>query len=168
LRGGRLVEDPGVMGKIDMTNRMRTPTAPGLALIGDAALATDPLFGVGCGWALQSGEWLADSVAPALQGEEPLATGLRRYRRRHRRELRGHAFLIHDYATGRRMQLPERLGFATAARDPEVAVILDAYATRQIRPTQMIARFVPRAIASDARRVLSRRRPSTPSGQAAG
>ena len=41
-----------------MTNRMRTTTAPGLALIGDAALATDPLFGVGCGWAFQSAEWL--------------------------------------------------------------------------------------------------------------
>ena len=58
--------DEGVVGKIDMTNRMRVPSAPGLALIGDAALATDPLFGVGCGWAFQSAEWLADAVAPAL------------------------------------------------------------------------------------------------------
>ena len=39
---------------------MRNPVAPGLALVGDAALATDPLFGVGCGWAFQTAEWLAD------------------------------------------------------------------------------------------------------------
>jgi 2-polyprenyl-6-methoxyphenol hydroxylase-like FAD-dependent oxidoreductase len=80
LRSARLVGDPGVIGKIDMTNRQRTPTAPGLALIGDAALATDPLFGVGCGWAFQSAEWLADAVAPALRGEAALEAGLRRYR----------------------------------------------------------------------------------------
>jgi 2-polyprenyl-6-methoxyphenol hydroxylase-like FAD-dependent oxidoreductase len=164
IRSGRAVEP--LLGKIEMPNRVRRPVAPGLALVGDAALAADPLFGVGCGWALQSGEWLADSVAPALHGTEPLAAGLRRYRRRHRRELRGHAYLIHDYSTGRRMQLPERLSFSAAARDPDLAVILDAYATRQIRPTQMMARFIPRAIASDARRVVSRRR-GNPSGQAA-
>ena len=28
----------------------------------DAALASDPLFGIGCGWAFQSGEWLAAVV----------------------------------------------------------------------------------------------------------
>ena len=98
----RRVDD--VIGKIEMPNRVRRTVAPGLALVGDAALATDPLFGVGCGWAFQSGEWLADSVGPALRGEEPLERGLKRYRRRHARELRGHAFMIHDYATGRRLR----------------------------------------------------------------
>ena len=48
-----------VIGKIEMPNKVRVPVAPGLALVGDAALAVDPLFGVGCGWALQSAEWLA-------------------------------------------------------------------------------------------------------------
>lgn len=71
------------VGKIDMPNVIHAPTAPDLALVGDAALATDPLWGVGCGWALQSGEWLADSVAPALLGDEPLQRGLQRYRRCH-------------------------------------------------------------------------------------
>ena len=153
IRSGRPIEP--LLGKLDMPNRVRGPVAPGLALVGDAALATDPLFGVGCGWALQSAEWLADCVAPALQGEEPLAAGLRRYRRRRRRELRGHAYFIHDYATGRKMQLPERLSFASAARDPELATIFDAYATRRIKPSQMMARFIPRAIVSDARHAVS-------------
>ena len=66
-----------------MTNVLHTPTAPGLALVGDAAGAIDPLFGVGCGFALQGSEWLADSVSPALRGAESLDAGLKRYRRRH-------------------------------------------------------------------------------------
>lgn len=146
-----------VIGKIDMTNRVRGPIAPGLALIGDAALATDPLFGVGCGWAFQSAEWLAESVAPALQGEESLDRALARYRRRHRRELRGHSFLIHDYATGRRLHPRERALFAAAAHDPKVAAGFDAFATRQIKPGRMLARVVPRSIAVNARRALGRR-----------
>jgi flavin-dependent dehydrogenase len=153
LRSARL-DDRGVLGKIDMTNRMRTPTAPGLALIGDAALATDPLFGVGCGWAFQSAEWLADSVAPALRGEEALATGLRRYRRRHSRHLRGHAWMIHDYASGRKLQTPERILFSGAARDPRVAAIFDAFGTRQIGATKLIAVGTPMAVLANARYAL--------------
>jgi 2-polyprenyl-6-methoxyphenol hydroxylase-like FAD-dependent oxidoreductase len=158
LRAGRVVADPGVMGKIDMTNRMRTPTASGLALIGDAALATDPLFGVGCGWAFESAEWLADAVAPALRGEEALEAGLRRYRRRHSRHLRGHAWMIHDYATGRKMQPPERLLFSGAARDPRAAKVFDSFGARQIGAGRMMATGIPLAVAANARHALGRRR----------
>jgi menaquinone-9 beta-reductase len=156
IREGKLV-DPGVLGKIEMPNRVRTPVAPGLALVGDAALATDPLFGVGCGWALQSGEWLADSVEPAMQGDESLQRGLARYRRRHRRQLRGHAFLIHDYATGRPMSRGERMLFAAAARDPKVASNFDEFGTRRTGPARMFATTLPRAIAVNARHALTRR-----------
>jgi menaquinone-9 beta-reductase len=144
-----------------MTNRMRTPTAPGLALIGDAALATDPLFGVGCGWAFQSAEWLADAVAPALRGEAALEAGLRRYRRAHSRHLRGHAWMIHDYATGRKLQPPERLIFSGAARDPRVATIFDTFGTRQIGLARMMATGVPLALMANARYAL-RGRPQRP------
>jgi flavin-dependent dehydrogenase len=154
IQAGRRVGP--VLGKIDMTNKARVPVAPGLALIGDAALAIDPLFGVGCGWALQSGEWLADSVAPALRGEEPIQRGLRRYRRRHARQLRGHAFFIHDYATGRRLNLGERVAFATAARDRKAAAVFEAFGTRQIGPARMFATLLPRAIAVNARRAFAR------------
>jgi menaquinone-9 beta-reductase len=156
LRTAR-VDERGVLGKIDMTNRMRTTTAPGLALIGDAALATDPLFGVGCGWAFQSAEWLADAVAPALRGEEELEAGLRRYRRTHSRHLRGHAWMIHDYASGRKLQPPERLIFSAAARDPRVAAIFDAFGTRQIGATRLMATGIPLAAIANARYALGRR-----------
>lgn len=154
IREGRRVSD--VVGKIDMTNRVRGPVAPGLALIGDAALATDPLYGVGCGWAFESGEWLADSVAPALRGEGSLERGLRRYRRTHKRHLGAHAFLIHDQADGRRFNPGERMMFRAAARDPKVAAIVDELATRRSHPASVFARALPRAIAVNARDRLSR------------
>lgn len=155
IREGRRASP--VIGKIEMPNRVRGPVAPGLALIGDAALATDPLFGVGCGWAFQSAEWLAESVIPALTGGESLDRGLAHYRRRRRHELRWHAFQIHDYATGRRLTRPERMLMSAAARDPELAARFDALATRRIKPTRALATIVPRAIAVNARHALSRR-----------
>ncbi|HEV7400734.1 MAG TPA: NAD(P)/FAD-dependent oxidoreductase [Solirubrobacterales bacterium] len=146
-----------VLGKIEMPNRVRVPVAPGLALAGDAALAVDPLFGIGCGWALQSAEWLTDSVTPALRGAEPLQSGLDRYRRRHRKELRGHSFIVNDYATGRRLQWGERMLFAGAARDPEVAAAFDEIGTRRAKPGRTMAKALPRAIAVNARHSLARR-----------
>lgn len=161
IRSTRLVSD--ILGKIEMPNRVRAVTGPGVALVGDAALATDPLYGVGCGWAFQSGEWLADAVAPALSGAEPLTEGLNRYRRRHAKQLRGHAFFIHDYSTGRRLNPAERFLFAAAARDEKVAIPFDAYATRQIGPARMFAATVPRAVLAIARHALRGRshRPAT-------
>jgi 2-polyprenyl-6-methoxyphenol hydroxylase-like FAD-dependent oxidoreductase len=144
-------------GKLDMTNVANTPAAPGLALVGDAALAIDPLWGVGCGWALQSAEWLADSVSPALVGSEPLALALKRYRRRHARALRGHAAMIYDYAGGRKFSPPERLLFSTATYDERTSAVMEAFGTRNIGPAQMLARGVPLAAAARARRLVSRR-----------
>jgi flavin-dependent dehydrogenase len=157
LRSATLTEE-GILGKIDMTNRVRTPTMPGLALVGDAALATDPLFGIGCGWAFQTAEWLSDSVAPALRGEADLEKGLRHYRRKHGRKLNGHAWMIHDYATGRKMQPPERILFSGAARDPRAAAVFDAFGTRRIGPARMMATGMPLALAANARYALGRRR----------
>jgi 2-polyprenyl-6-methoxyphenol hydroxylase-like FAD-dependent oxidoreductase len=147
-----------VLGKIEMPNKVRVPVAPGLALVGDAAMAVDPLFGVGCGWAVQSGEWLAESVAPALAGEEPLQAGLSRYRRRHRRGLRGHATLINEYASGRKMRPGERLIFSAAARDARLATSFEAFGTRSIGPARFFAAAIPRSIAVNARHALGRRR----------
>lgn len=145
-----------MIGKLEMPNRVRVPIAPKLALVGDAALATDPLYAIGCGWAFQSGEWLADSVLPALRGDEPLERGLKRYRRRHASELRGHSLLIHDYATGRRMNSIERLLHIAAARDPKVAAGFEQIGSRRAKPGRTIARILPRVIAASARYGLAR------------
>ncbi|HET6447817.1 MAG TPA: NAD(P)/FAD-dependent oxidoreductase [Conexibacter sp.] len=155
IREGELVQP--VLGKLDMENRLRRPVMPGLALIGDAALAIDPLWGVGCGWAFQSAEWLADAVGPALGGAESLDAGLQRYRKRHARGLRGHAWLMVDYARGRRFEPTERLIFSAAARDERVASLFEPFGTRQIGPARAFPRLVPLALAAHARGVRSRR-----------
>lgn len=152
-----------VLGKLEMPNKVREPVAPGLALVGDAALAVDPLFGVGCGWAFQSAEWLANSIAPALRGEEETAAGLKRYRQAHRRGLRGHATIINDYATGRKMQPGERLLFSAAARDARCAALFEAFGTRSIGPARFFSSAIPRAVAVNARHAL-RSRDRSPAG----
>jgi menaquinone-9 beta-reductase len=159
IRDGELVQP--VLGKLDMENRLRRPVAPGLALVGDAALAIDPLWGVGCGWAFQSAEWLADSIAPALAGAEPLDVGLRRYRKRHALGLRGHATVMVDYATGRRFNPGERLIFSAATRSPRVAATFEDFGTRQIGPARAFSRLVPMALATHARGLVGGSRTAT-------
>jgi menaquinone-9 beta-reductase len=154
IREGRRVGP--VIGKVEMPNRVRGPVAPGLALIGDAALATDPLFGVGCGFAFQSGEWLADSVSPWLRGLESQENGLRRYRKRHRRQLGMHAFVIHDFSTGRKLTPTERLMMATAARDPGAAALVEKVGTRQETPPRLVVPMSRRIVATQARRLIRR------------
>jgi 2-polyprenyl-6-methoxyphenol hydroxylase-like FAD-dependent oxidoreductase len=144
-----------ILGKLDMDNRLRRPVAPGLALIGDAALAIDPLWGVGCGWAFQSAEWLADAVAPALGGAEPLQAGLERYRKRHAKELRGHATLMVDYASGRRFNPGERLIFSAAAHDARVASVFERFGTRQIGPARAFSQLIPLSLAAHARQAVA-------------
>jgi 2-polyprenyl-6-methoxyphenol hydroxylase-like FAD-dependent oxidoreductase len=161
IRASRLTAP--VQGKLDLTNVAHTPTAPGLALVGDAALAIDPLWGVGCGWALQSAEWLADSVSPALaEADRPaddraLARGLARYRRRHARALRGHAAMIYDFAGGRKFNPGERVLFSAATFDEGMARVTEAFGSRNIGPARMLLTGAPRALAAHARRSLSRR-----------
>jgi menaquinone-9 beta-reductase len=146
-----------VQGKIDMTNVLHRPTAPGLALVGDAAGAIDPLFGVGCGFALQTSEWLADSVAPALQGSESLEKGLKRYQRRRARGIGGHTRVIVEYATARKMNVGEKMLFAAAATDERTAKVFEAFGSRNIGPLRMFATGVPLAMLATARQSISRR-----------
>ena len=161
IEASRMVSAPE--GKLDMTNVAHARTAPGLALVGDAALAADPLWGVGCGWALQSAEWLADGVGAALAeprasaAESALASGLKRYERAHRRALSGHRTMIYDYSGGRKMNPAERLLFSTATHDEGVARVMEAYGSRNIGPARMALTATPRALVAKARRPLMRR-----------
>jgi 2-polyprenyl-6-methoxyphenol hydroxylase-like FAD-dependent oxidoreductase len=152
ILASRLVGE--VTGKIDMTNVIHATTAPGLALTGDAAGALDPLWGVGCGFAFQSAEWLADSVAPALLGAESLEQGLERYRRRHARGLRGHTLTILDFASGRKFNPGERLIFSAATRDERLGRTFEAFGSRNIGPLRAFPTMIPRAVYVNARHAL--------------
>jgi menaquinone-9 beta-reductase len=137
-----------VVGYTDYGLVLRNATPrPGLALVGDAALTSDPVMAIGCGWALQSAAWLADSTAPALAGTEPLASALRRYRRARRRLASHHRMLVAD-ARGRQMNPIQRLLFSAASRDPQTAALFHRYAERSIPPRRLLA---PRTLGRAAR-----------------
>ena len=123
-----------ISGRIDMSNRARGPVVPGLALIGDAALSSDPVWGVGCGWAMQTAEMLVGSTAPGLLAGRDLSRSLRRYRMRHLAGPGAHDFFLADYSTGRPFSALERLVYSAAARDPRTASHIEAYGERRISP----------------------------------
>jgi flavin-dependent dehydrogenase len=117
---------------------MRPAARPGVAFVGDAALAADPLFGVGCGFAFQSAEWLVDETAGALLGESPLAAALARYRRKFAWRLGPHHLTIADYASGRRTTPWERALLRAATRDPVVSSALGEVIARDRSPMRLL------------------------------
>ncbi len=135
------------LGMVEAPEKLHKVARPGLALIGDAALAADPLWGVGCGWALQSAEWLAEAVGGAFAEPVQLDQTLENYRRRHRRELALHEFLIGDYASGRAFNPLEKLMYSAAARDAVCADGLVAFGARCIGVAEFLS---PAAMARSA------------------
>jgi menaquinone-9 beta-reductase len=127
-----------VLGKLDAPNERRSPGGTGYALIGDAAIAADPLWGVGIGWAFQTGEWLAEEVGPALEDEAELDRAVRRYSRRHRKALAGHNRACSAYSNGHRFNPIEKLFFRAAARDDELAGRFALFGERWIKPHQLL------------------------------
>src|SRR3954463_14340371 len=109
-----------LIGKLDLPNVSRPAARPGIAFVGDAALASDPLWGVGCGWAFQSAEWLVDETAGAVAGGADLDAALERYRRVHPKRLGPHHFLIADLASARPANPLERRMYRAAVDDDDV------------------------------------------------
>ena len=112
-----------------------------------AERASDPLFGVGCGWAFQSADWLAEEVGPALLhgSDREINRALGAYAQRHRRELGTHHWLVSDYSTGRRFSPIEKLIYSAAARDAELAGRVEDFATRSIGGIAGTRRMIARA-----------------------
>ncbi len=116
LEHARLVSRPvAVRG---LRNVWRESATPGLVLIGDAGLQTDPLFGQGISWALRSGEWAADETAQQLQHGS--ATPVSRSYRSVRARTLAHRFLgMSAFSALPPGSLPERLLIAGAASSPK-------------------------------------------------
>jgi flavin-dependent dehydrogenase len=124
-----------ILGKLELPNVMRPAARPGIAFVGDAALASDPMWGVGCGWAFQSAEWLVDETADALAGDGDLDAALDRYAKLHRKRLAPHHLMICDLASGRRMNAFERRMSRTAAHDPVVRRAFESIGSRRAMPS---------------------------------
>jgi 2-polyprenyl-6-methoxyphenol hydroxylase-like FAD-dependent oxidoreductase len=115
-----------VLGYREHANLWRDPApAPGLALIGDAALSLDPVPAIGCGWALQSAGWLADAVAG-----HGLAAGPAAYARVHERQLGAHRRLIVQGAVAGPPSPELALLLGAATRDADAARLFFAISTR--------------------------------------
>ena len=134
-----------LIGKLDVPNVSRSAAKPGLAFVGDAALASDPLWGVGVGWAFQSAEWLVDETADAVLGTGDLDAALASYRRVHRRRLLPHHVTISDLASGRPANPLERLMYRAAVDDDAVFHTFEGIGSRRRSPATL---FAPRSIAS--------------------
>jgi flavin-dependent dehydrogenase len=62
-----------------MPNRLRRPSGPGWALVGDAGYFRDAVTGHGITDAFRDAELLARALSPALSGDVDEASALRRY-----------------------------------------------------------------------------------------
>ena len=131
LEGARRVSP--VLGALNIPNVRRPPVTQRVALVGDAALACDPLPGVGCGWALQSAAWLADELGPAVAADRDPAGALEAYAARHRAETRWHYAMIRSFSLAReRRPYYERLLLKAATRDEELAARALAFLQRRV------------------------------------
>ena len=148
-------QESKLLGKLELPNMIRPAARPGLAFIGDAAMASDPFWGIGCGWAFQSAEWLVEETADTLLEGGDLDAALTRYRRAHLRRLGPHHFQIADFASGRPANLLERMVWRASARDPRVLSALDAVGSRRASPAKLLG---PGVLLRQARAALPRPR----------
>jgi flavin-dependent dehydrogenase len=149
-----------LLGKLEVPNVMRPAARPGIAFVGDAALATDPLFGVGLTFAFQSAEWLVDETSAALGGGQELDQALRRYRRKFAWRLGPHHLQIADFSTARKTRPLERLTLRKATTDPVIARAFGEVLARERSPLRL---FDPRIT---ARLFFPRHTPTRPSSKA--
>lgn len=128
----RAVRESKAVGTSDYPMVRRPPTPrPGLALIGDAAVTSDPVPAVGCGWAFRSADWLAEATIPALLEGRSLHPGLRAYKRRHR-FIDRHDRLIRSDARANGPNALQRTLRAAARDDPKTASKLARFSMRAI------------------------------------
>ena len=142
---GAATRESKILGKLDVPNVSRPAARPGIAFVGDAAMASDPLWGVGCGWAFQSAEWLVDETTDALLGgsDADLDAALESYRRVHRRRLAPHHFVISDLASGRRANPIEKAMYRAAVDDDDVFHAFERIGARWESPATL---FAPRTM----------------------
>jgi 2-polyprenyl-6-methoxyphenol hydroxylase-like FAD-dependent oxidoreductase len=127
-----------VIGTTDYPCLRRDPAPlPGLALVGDAATAGDPVPAVGCGWAFRTAEWLADATAPALRDGTSTARAMRRYRKAYR-FLRRHDDLGRKDALALPPNRVEQLVARAAVADPDIARRIRLFGMKAAPPSVLM------------------------------
>jgi flavin-dependent dehydrogenase len=136
LTKGERVSD--FYGMLEIPNHIRRASAPGIAFVGDAAMTSDPIFGVGCGWAFQTGEWLADDVGEALANRQGLDGALQVYAQHHDERLRAHHELINQISLAKPFNAVEKTIFHAAAADPAFARTFVRLNQRLVHPREVM------------------------------
>jgi menaquinone-9 beta-reductase len=126
------------LGMLEMPNQTRPVIGKGIAFVGDAATTSDPVWAIGCGWALQSAEWLADSVGEALVAKRDIDEGLAAYAKIHAAKIGEHHKLIADQSGARKFNAIERFLFWATVRDEKLARGFAAFGTRRIEPREFM------------------------------
>lgn len=124
-------------GILNYANYEREPWMPGLALIGDSAVTGDPIWGIGCGWAFQSAEWLVDCTSDALLANDDLQQSLKQYKHEHG-FIRKHNTIIADYSSGRPLNRLETLYFRAGVFNQPMARLIHNLASRHINPAELL------------------------------
>lgn len=125
-------------GMIELPNHIRPAAVGRVALVGDAAMTSDPVMGVGCGFALQSGEWLGEDVGPALAAGKGVDEALAAYRRHHDERLRMHHEMINGISLAKPFNPIERLIFHGAAVDRDFAKTVGLLNSRVKHPKEVL------------------------------
>ncbi|HTI09018.1 MAG TPA: NAD(P)/FAD-dependent oxidoreductase [Puia sp.] len=131
---------------LEMPNITRPAVKNGVAFIGDAALALDPMSGVGCGFAFQSAEWLVDHTCKALLDHNDLDSALQSYKEYHEARLLPHAAGIHadslaESDDGSKLQLYNEI-----VQDPELTDAFLALTGRIITPQAFFALYLKKKL----------------------
>lgn len=126
-----------LVGKLEVPNVLRAPSRPGLAFVGDAALATDPLFGAGISFGFESAERLVDRTAAALGNERALDAALRRYSRDFALRFWPHHLQMSAFSVAKPIGPLERLALRRATTDATVARAMGEVLARERSPARL-------------------------------
>lgn len=138
------VSDVGAM--LRMPSIRYKPAENGLALIGDAAMSSDPTTGVGCSWALQSADMLVEYTASSLKNGRLIDRSLKKYCRQHAARFNAHFEVIAEEAKAKPFNLLQKAVFSAAVKDRKLAHIFHTYGNRNISMLEFLAIQIPRSI----------------------
>lgn len=128
-----------VIGAVDLPNFWRKRGPEGIAFIGDAMVSSDPLFGVGCGWAFNEAEWLVECTAGHLSSGGELGKAVDGYRKVVRKQILAHYLMTSEYSLNRRYNPAEKLLFSAAAKDPKLANVIHDFGGRVIPVSKLVS-----------------------------
>ncbi len=105
----------------DLPAFYRKAYGPGWALVGDAGMTMDPITGQGIGNAFCDAENLAESIAAAFSGKEPLETCLSKHQRQRDEDTQPMYKFTSQLAAFSPPSLEQQVLFSAMAHKPEAA-----------------------------------------------